>query len=49
MRAGHSLVGALYLVAVLLVNIQICLNGNQVSEWFQCTPPSLDEYLQSVL
>src|SRR5580692_6469075 len=35
MRARHSPVGALYLVAVLLVNIQTCLNGNQVSEWFQ--------------
>jgi surface polysaccharide O-acyltransferase-like enzyme len=49
MRAGHSPVGALYLVAVLLVNIQTCLRGNQVSEWFQCTPPSLDEYFHSVL
>ena len=49
MRAGHSPVGALYLVAVLLVNIQTCLRSNQVSEWFQCMPPSLDEYFQSVL
>jgi nuclease HARBI1 len=48
-RAGHSLVGALYLVAVLLVNIQTCLNGNQVLEWFQCTPPSLNKYFHSVL
>jgi len=31
-RARHSLVSALYLVAILLVNIQTCLRGNQVSE-----------------
>jgi hypothetical protein len=48
-RAKHSLVGALYLVAVLLVNIQTCLHSNQVSKWFQYTPPSLDEYFHSVL
>jgi hypothetical protein len=48
-RARHSPVGALYLVAVLLVNIQTCLRGNQVSEWFQCTLPLLDEYFHSVL
>jgi hypothetical protein len=48
-RARHSLVGALYLVAVLLVNIQTCLYSNQVLEWFQCTLLLLDKYFQSVL
>ena len=48
-RVRHSLVSILYLVAILLVNIQTCLCSNQVSEWFQCTPPLLDKYFYSVL
>jgi nuclease HARBI1 len=35
-----------YYVAVLLANCQTCLRGrNQVSDIFDCHPPSLEEYL----
>jgi len=34
-----------YFVAVILANCQICLRENQVSEYFDCPPPSPEEYL----
>jgi nuclease HARBI1 len=46
LKIGNSPVGGMYMVAVLLTNIQTCLRGNQVSEYFDCTPPSLDVYLR---
>lgn len=35
-----------YYVAALLVNCHVCMNGSQVSNFFQCLPPSIEEYLQ---
>ena len=49
LRAGHSPVAALYLVGMLLTNIQTCISGNQISQYFECTPPLLDEYFASIL
>jgi hypothetical protein len=35
-----------YEVAVLLTNCRSCVSGkNQVSKYFRCKPPTLDEYL----
>lgn len=34
-----------YIVSVLLANIWTCLQGNQTSLWFSCTPPKVEEYL----
>lgn len=35
-----------YYVAAFLVNCYICMNGSQVSDYFQCLPPSIQEYLE---
>lgn len=40
-----SLVGVWYPVCVLLTNCVNCLYGCQVSQYFQCSPPSLEQYL----
>ena len=41
-----SPVGVHYKVATLLSNIHSCLNGgNEISQFFGCPPPSLEEYL----
>jgi nuclease HARBI1 len=34
-----------YVVAGILANCHTCLNGSQVSEYFDCSPPSIEEYL----
>lgn len=49
-KIGHSPVAAHYLVAVLLTNIHTCIGNsdNQVSDYFNCKPPTLVEYLGSV-
>ena len=36
-----------YLVCVVLANLHTCLYGNQVSEKFECRPPTVPEYLAS--
>jgi hypothetical protein len=35
-----------YFVAALLINCQTCMRGNQISEYFDCQPPSLSNYLK---
>lgn len=35
----------LYICAALLWNIRVCFYGCQTSHFFECTPPSLEEYL----
>lgn len=43
-----SALGYRYLSAVLLTNMRTCLNRmNQISEYFECPPPTLDEYLSA--
>jgi hypothetical protein len=46
-RLFLSPVGIQYRVAVLLTNIHICLNGSQTSLYFRCSPPALEQYLQT--
>lgn len=45
-RIFSSAIGKHYRVATLLTNIHICLYGSQTSIFFNCHPPSLDEYLK---
>lgn len=33
-------------MSVLLANIWTCLQGNQTSFWFACSPLALEDYLQ---
>jgi nuclease HARBI1 len=44
MQLGSSPVGRYYRTAVLLTNGMSCLCPNQVSLYFDCEPPELDEY-----
>ena len=48
-HVGSSPVAAYYLAACLFSNIMVCLRGNQVSQQFNCSPPSLDEYFAGML
>ena len=45
LKVGHTPVASLYMVSVLFTNIRTCLRGNIVSQYFNCIPPSLEEYL----
>ena len=45
MRMNLSPVGLYYRVAVILCNIHCCINGNQISAYFDCDLMPLDEYL----
>lgn len=38
-------VGNYFKVAAILTNCHTCLYGSQVSQYFECDPPELDEYL----
>ena len=44
LRVFLSPVGRYYRVGVLLTNALACLRPNQVSQYFDCTPPSLEDY-----
>ena len=39
-----SAVGKMYLTVTLLTNARCCLYENQTSKYFDCTPPTLEEY-----
>ena len=39
-------VGKIYKLAVLLNNIHTCLYGSTVSEYFDCRPPTLSDYMR---
>ncbi|EIW54605.1 uncharacterized protein TRAVEDRAFT_131697, partial [Trametes versicolor FP-101664 SS1] len=45
MHVYSSPVGRYYRVGVLLTNILNCYRPNQVSQYFDCEPPSITEYL----
>jgi hypothetical protein len=34
-----------YMVAAILSNCHTCLNGSQISDYFSCYPPTLEEYI----
>jgi hypothetical protein len=43
---GNQAVGAYHMVAILLTNCLTCFEGgNQISERFELSPPSIEEYL----
>lgn len=46
-RVFTSPVGCQYRVAVILTNIHICLYGSETSLYFNCSPPTLSQYLVS--
>ena len=41
----HSPVGVHYRIGVFLTNIHICIYGSEMSIYFNCAPPTLEEYL----
>jgi nuclease HARBI1 len=49
-KIGSQPVVAYYMIAVLLMNIRTYIgdSNNQVSNYFDCRPPTLREYLGSV-
>ena len=44
LKIGLSSVGKIYLVCALLRNAITCLYGNQMSEFFDLQPSTLEEY-----
>ena len=36
--------GTVYCVAILLTNALSCLVPNQTAQWYNCVPPTLEEY-----
>ena len=44
MKIGLRNVGKIYIVCALLQNALTCLYGNLTSEYFECAPPSLENY-----
>jgi hypothetical protein len=52
-KKNHKLqlqqVGKLYFVAALLANCRCCLYGTKTSKYFDCTPPTLEEYARGIL
>ena len=46
LRLGESSVGMLYKAAMLVTNIRNAIYPNQVAQFFQCEPLSLEEYLR---
>ena len=42
-----SPIGFQYRLAVILTNIYICLYGSETSFYFNCSPPTLSQYLVS--
>lgn len=48
-RMGDQSVAASYLAACLMTNCMTCLRGrNQVTDKFECPPPTLEEYFASI-
>jgi hypothetical protein len=47
--ANGSRPGQQYIVAALLTNCRNCVRPGQTSKYFKCTPPSLEEYIASLL
>ena len=46
LKIGMSSIGKLYLVSALLQNAITCLYGNNISEFLELQPPSLQYYFQ---
>ena len=41
-----SAVGKMYIVCALLLNARSCFYGNSASSFFDCNPPSIQEYFR---
>jgi hypothetical protein len=49
LKVFKSPIGAQYMVAVLLTNAVTCVDrGNQISDYFRCLPPTLEEYFRTL-
>ena len=46
MKLLESPVGLLFLYCMFLSNCRTCVYSNQISQYFDCVPPSLEEYLE---
>lgn len=46
MYMGESPVGALYIVTILLTNLRNWVYPNSFSQYFNCPPPTSEEYLE---
>ena len=44
LKIGLSPVGKMYIVCALLQNARACLYGNTISTYFDCEPPTVEEY-----
>lgn len=45
MRSGESAVGLLYIAAMFLENLRICIYLNTISQYLRYPPPTLHQYL----
>ena len=45
MKLLESLVGLLFLCCMFLTNCRNCVYPNQISQYFDCAPPTVEEYL----
>ena len=45
LKLFESPIGWLYIASVLLSNVRDCIYPNQISQYFNCAPPKLEEYL----
>lgn len=48
-RIGSQPVAATYFVACLMANCRTCFRGNQISEYFSCPAPTLEEYFEGIM
>jgi len=46
LKALLSPVSIYWFNAVLLTNIHCCMNGSEISQYYDCQPPSVEEYLR---
>ena len=49
LKVNQAPVGSLYLLSVLLTNFRACVYRNSLSIYFNCAPPSLEEYLSYLI
>ena len=46
MRIGDEIPGIVFLNSLFLTNVLSCVyRGNETAQWYECTPPTLAEYL----
>lgn len=45
MRVGEMPAGLIYRAAVVLTNLRNCVSPNIISQYFECAPPTIEEYI----